>query len=210
MQTKKMTKREKAISQRKTTILEAAVMCFIDRGYHQTGMRDIASHAGVSLGNLYNYFSGKVDILAEIAAIERAELVPYLEILTKDASAIDVLGEFVPAYTRHLAAPETVVLSLEITGEAIRQQNIASLFTDSRTSLIKALADLLERGTKEGVFRDMPSSTETAYLILEIMEGTAFRHGIERVPIEGLLENSLSFVHAAIIRPGVKSRVKTV
>lgn len=198
MQTHKPTKREKATAQRKAAILEAAVLCFIESGYHQTGMRDIAKRAGVSLGNLYNYFGGKTDILADIAAIERNELVPYLEILAKDAPAIDVLSEFVPAYTRHLSAPETIVLALEITGESIRHPDIASLFTQSRQTLIEAIAGLLERGIREASMRDMQCTTETSYLILEIMEGTAFRHGIEHAPLQRLLKNQMDFIRAAV------------
>ena len=66
------TKRSKAVARRREQILEAAVTCFIENGYHQTGVRDIARRAGISLGNLYNHFPGKHDVLAEIAALERA------------------------------------------------------------------------------------------------------------------------------------------
>ena len=37
--------REKATAKRRNQILEAAVMCFLERGYHQTGVRDIAAEA---------------------------------------------------------------------------------------------------------------------------------------------------------------------
>ena len=193
------TKRDKATARRKRTILEAAVTCFIETGYHQTGMRNIAKQAGVSLGNLYNYFSGKTDILADIATIERQELDPFLEILAKDAPALDVLDEFLPAYARHLAAPETVILGLEITCEALRQPSIADLFLDSRNTLISALTDLLLRGAQEGTMRETLNTTETAYLILEILEGSAFRHGVERVPFRNIMKNQVEFVHAAVI-----------
>lgn len=198
MPNKAPTKRQETSAKRKNAILEAAVMCFIENGYHQTGVRDIAKRAGVSLGNLYNYFAGKNEVLAEIASIERAELEPYLKILAKEAPALEVLEEFVPAYTRHLSAPETVILALEITVEAIREPAIADLFTESRQRLIDAIAKILERGAGEGSFRKTRSALETAHLILEIMEGTAFRHGIEEVPLKTLVENELEFVLAAI------------
>ncbi|HDO1150981.1 TPA: helix-turn-helix transcriptional regulator, partial [Aeromonas salmonicida] len=43
------------LEQRRELIIQAALGCFIERGFHQTGMRDIAAAAGVSLGNLYNH-----------------------------------------------------------------------------------------------------------------------------------------------------------
>jgi AcrR family transcriptional regulator len=192
------TKREITSARRKDAILAAAVSCIIENGYHQTGVRDIAKKADVSLGNLYNYFSGKADVLAEIARIERAELEPFLNILEKDAPALELLEEFVPAYTRYLAKPETIILALEITLEAIREIEIADLFTESRNTLIAAIAAVLECGATEGCMRQMRSYSETAHLVLEIMEGTAFRHGIEDVELRALVENELEFIRAAI------------
>lgn len=198
MPDRKLTKREITSARRKDAILAAAVKCFIENGYHQTGVRDIAKKADVSLGNLYNYFSGKADILAEIARIERAELVSYLKILDKEAPALDVLEEFIPAYTQYLAAPETIILALEVTLESIREMEIADLFTESRRTLIAGIAAVLERGAEEGSIRQMDNQSETAHLILEIMEGTAFRHGIEDVPLEKILRNQHAFIHSAI------------
>ena len=60
-------KREIASAQRRQHILEAAIACFIDNGFHQTGMRDIAARADVSIGNLYNHFPGKHDFLIGVA-----------------------------------------------------------------------------------------------------------------------------------------------
>lgn len=198
MSDSKPTKRELTSASRKDAILEAAVTCFIENGYHQTGVRDIAKRADVSLGNLYNYFSGKTEVLAEIAAIERAELEPFLQILARSAPAMDLLEEFVRAYTQHLSAPETVILALEITVEAIREPGIADLFTESREGLITALAEVLERGLNQGSMRKSGTTSETAHLILEIIEGTAFRHGIEEVPLDKLIDNEVEFIRAAI------------
>ena len=50
---------KKHLENRRETIVNAAIGCFIDKGFHTTSMRDIAQAASVSLGNLYNYFPGK-------------------------------------------------------------------------------------------------------------------------------------------------------
>ena len=47
---------EAAIEKRKELIESAARELFIKQGFHATSMRDIAKDAGVSLGNLYNYY----------------------------------------------------------------------------------------------------------------------------------------------------------
>jgi TetR/AcrR family transcriptional regulator len=48
---------------RRLEILRAAGKEFRLRGFAETGMRDIAAAADLSPGNLYNYFSGKHEIL---------------------------------------------------------------------------------------------------------------------------------------------------
>ncbi|HEV7842682.1 MAG TPA: TetR/AcrR family transcriptional regulator [Pyrinomonadaceae bacterium] len=54
------------IEEKKGRIEEAAKQFFIKQGFHATSMRDIAARTGVSLGNLYNYYSTKEEILESI------------------------------------------------------------------------------------------------------------------------------------------------
>lgn len=52
-------------------IEDAAVRVFTQLGYHGTSVRDIAKEAGVSLGNIYNYYASKEDIY--LSVIQRYE-----------------------------------------------------------------------------------------------------------------------------------------
>lgn len=54
------------IEEKKGRIEEAARQLFIKQGFHATSMRDIAGRAGTSLGNLYNYYRTKEEILESI------------------------------------------------------------------------------------------------------------------------------------------------
>lgn len=44
-------------------ILNAALICFAERGYAATGMREIARQVGIRAPSLYNHFAGKREIL---------------------------------------------------------------------------------------------------------------------------------------------------
>jgi AcrR family transcriptional regulator len=57
-----------AINEKKSHIEQAARELFIKNGFHATSMRDIAKSAGVSLGNLYNYYSTKDELFESIVA----------------------------------------------------------------------------------------------------------------------------------------------
>ena len=54
------------MEEKKGRIETAAKALFIKQGYHATSMRDIAARADVSLGNLYNYYSTKEELLKSI------------------------------------------------------------------------------------------------------------------------------------------------
>lgn len=169
------TKREKDLKARRAHILEAALVSFLENGYHQTGVRDIAKRAGVSLGNLYNHFRGKHAILAEIAAQEHVELQPFLSELDRDGPPLEVLESFVRSYLAYLCAPENVILSLEIASEAVRKPDIAEMFLENQRVLLDALADLLARGAMTGCLRALPDTREAGRLILDALEGKALR-----------------------------------
>ena len=54
------------IEEKKVVIEKAAKTLFIKNGFHATSMRDISREAAVSLGNLYNYYRTKDEILESI------------------------------------------------------------------------------------------------------------------------------------------------
>jgi AcrR family transcriptional regulator len=57
---------QETIEENKDHIEEAAKQLFIKHGFHGTSMRLIAAQAEVSLGNLYNYYKTKEEILQSI------------------------------------------------------------------------------------------------------------------------------------------------
>ena len=74
--------RDPQIEKNQEKIEAAALRLFIQRGFYGTSVRDIAKGAGVSLGNLYNYYRTKEQLFnslvhryeAKMATLLRAEL----------------------------------------------------------------------------------------------------------------------------------------
>lgn len=59
--------REPQVARNQQKIEAAALRLFIQRGFHGTSVRDIAGAAGVSLGNIYNYYRTKEQLFASLA-----------------------------------------------------------------------------------------------------------------------------------------------
>ena len=62
-QTAVVTPRSRRRDRQRDVILRAAAQLFRDRGFAETGMRDIADASDLSPANLYHYFDGKHDLL---------------------------------------------------------------------------------------------------------------------------------------------------
>jgi len=70
---------------------QAAVSCFLEKGYTNTSMSDIIKASGLSSGSIYSHFSGKEDILTT-AINERLENIKKLyETLPEGAGPQDIL-----------------------------------------------------------------------------------------------------------------------
>ncbi len=160
---------------RKQQIVDAAIKCFIEKGYNQTGVRDIASTADVSLGNLYNYFKGKEAIIEQIAAYDALGLEPFVEQLASEGDRERIFDEFLRSYFDYSCLPENSLLGIEIIGEAVRNPKIAKIFEKNRRRLIHALSEFLQSGCDLDLFRKFDCSLEASRMILDLIEGRALR-----------------------------------
>ncbi|SDN52289.1 transcriptional regulator, TetR family [Fictibacillus solisalsi] len=70
---------ERIRSKAKEKIQLAAMELFIKQGYHATSIDNVAKHAGISKGLLYNYFKGKEDLLATMVETRMGELIQVME-----------------------------------------------------------------------------------------------------------------------------------
>ncbi len=54
---------ERRLLEGKERIAAAAANLFLDGGYHNTSVREVAQKAGLSVGSVFNYFTSKEEIL---------------------------------------------------------------------------------------------------------------------------------------------------
>lgn len=90
--------------QTRSRLIETAYHLFSDQGYHGTSMRQIAQHADLALGGIYNHFDSKEDIF--FAVLETYH--PYHEMLPLLQNA---QGETVEAFVQNAA--EGMVAALD-------------------------------------------------------------------------------------------------
>ncbi len=164
--------------QRMILILQAALQCFVARGFHQTSMRDIAQAAGVSLGNLYNHFPGKEAIILAVAVAESEELAPLLQRLAaSDGERAQVLV-FLQDFHALCRQPEWATLAVEVLAESARNPAVAEAFAANRRQLQATLAEALQQVAQRERRRPVLAAPLQAQVLLDAIESDALRRGL--------------------------------
>ena len=65
-----MTQRDQQRTQRQQQILQSALTLFVQKGYHETKIADIAQAANMSIGLLFHYFPSKEQLLEELIVLK--------------------------------------------------------------------------------------------------------------------------------------------
>lgn len=164
--------------QRIAQILQAALQCFLAKGFHQTSMRDIAQAAGVSLGNLYNHFPGKEAIILAVAVAESEELAPLLQRLAASEGERAQVLAFLRDFHALCRQPEWATLAVEVLAESARNPAVAEAFAANRRQLQAALAEALQQVAQRERRRPVLAPAVQAQVLLDAIESDALRRGL--------------------------------
>lgn len=173
-----MVERAKAKAERRQLIVNAAISCFIKNGIHQTGIREIAKEANVSLGNMYNYFSSKDELISAIAVMDGQVIEQFIAAFGSIDNPYTMMSTFVDHYLDYMSYVENAYLTIDIIAETLRNPRVAEQFQSNRQKLTDVLCATIERGIGEGLMREQISIDETVKLFLDVIEGLGLRCGL--------------------------------
>lgn len=183
--------------QRIAQILQAALQCFLVKGFHQTSMRDIAQAAGVSLGNLYNHFPGKEAIILAVAVAESEELAPLLQRLAASDGERTQVMAFLQDFHALCRQPEWATLAVEVLAESARNPAVAEAFAANRRQLQATLAEALQQMAQRERRRPVLVPALQAQVLLDAIESDALRRGLGEA--DGTNEASLDLGLLALL-----------
>ncbi len=192
-------KREQATQARRQLLVETAAICFAEKGFHQTSMRDLAERAGVSLGNVYNHFDGKTDLIREIARLEAEGLQVIQSELSKIDDAKGVLDHFVLLYSKMCAEPLHAMLASEILSEGMRNPGLLEEFDHNRQKLLASLAETISIIHQTETSTSDVKPDHCAEFVLDLVEGLAMRFVFEgKKPSRSNLSALRSAIHRLV------------
>src|SRR3954469_6754230 len=112
---------------RRSQILEAAILCFARNGFHQTSMHDVSREAGISVGLIYRYFASKEAVIGALAEQHKNDLHDLLE---RARSAPTLLDSLEILFTAHCCEDQPqmhAAFVIDLFAEAGRNAAIAAL-----------------------------------------------------------------------------------
>lgn len=106
-------------------ILDAALRCFIDHGFHAASMSSIAQTAQMSPGLIYRYFEGKSEIVLAIIERQLAKTLEDIAGLHSESDLISLIAELFACWRRGDPSRMNAALFLETSAFATRDPLVA-------------------------------------------------------------------------------------
>ncbi|MDA8168984.1 MAG: TetR/AcrR family transcriptional regulator [Nitrospiraceae bacterium] len=158
-------KRRTSADSRKN-ILEAAAAVFAEYGYSKTTIREVARRAGISVGGIYLYYRNKEKLYLDLVRGQMETFAVHTSSLT-GKPPLEALKALIKSYL-DFAVNETGLISVNLKEhDRESQKPLKKAFARDQKKLI---AGILEKGVREGAFREMDCN-ETAALIFFSLRG---------------------------------------
>lgn len=187
---------------RRLEILDAAQACFARAGFHRTTMQDIASEAGMSVGNLYRYFASKDAVIAGLSERDRAQA-------AADFGALEHAEDFLSAFRRlgekyfRDEPRERAIVCLEIWSEATRNPAVAEHCAAFEAEMLGRMSEAFGRAQARGAIAATLPPEALARMVMTIADGLYLRRALDReFDVEREVSRALSMI-GAILRGAV-------
>jgi AcrR family transcriptional regulator len=159
----KAPRRHAPAEERRAQIIEAALGCFSERGYHATTMDDLVSASGLSKGSLYWHFKSKEDVFLALFDHMAFELFGRVDeaVESGGVEVVPLLRRELGVFLERFGAERTLLLAwTEFLAHPRGRERMAEIYRLSR----EKFAALIRQGIATGELRDLPVESVAATL----------------------------------------------
>ncbi|MDQ7097025.1 TetR/AcrR family transcriptional regulator [Desulfosporosinus sp. PR] len=159
---------------RKNQIIEAAITCFSQKGFHRTSMQDIVAESGLSPGAIYLYFDSKEEIIKTIAATRHAKEKEIMAKAFHSQNAGKALTQLVDIFFNSLLDTNTKqqrIMGVQLWGEALSNPSVYEIVRHGIDEPIRVLTELVTEYQKQKLLPQELSPEAIARVILAQFQG---------------------------------------
>ncbi len=164
---------------RRDKVLLAARRCFIRRGFHATGMAEIAKACRMSVGNIYHYFSSKEAIVRAITEATRSRIAPTLRRFEENADPSEAIVQIILFGAREACRGSDARLWTEISAEAPRNRLIRETYLALDREIRAVLEALLRKAVEAGRLPPGLDVEMTSIWLVGLWDGVLARVSLE-------------------------------
>ena len=144
---------EEVHQRRRKEIFDASVHLFLQKGFNETSMREIAEAAGIGKSTLYDYYPSKEQILVsyfenEIYKITRSAQ----QIIQQDSTITEKLSRIMQMHLGFLIENKQTFLKISLEAQRLSLES-QNQIQAARHAYQDKLCALIEEGTRLGEFR---------------------------------------------------------
>lgn len=188
-------------AERRRQILESALACFREQGFHAAGMSAICKRANMSPGHVYHYFKSKEDIISAIVEEDGADAEARIASLLEDGNTLDAMldriGEiWCDSHTIRGA------LNAEILSESNRNPRINQILQARYRRIHKQLAGVLSTAQQRGHIAPDLDPEGFATLLYAIVDGLTVSADAGLIQDQEQATNAFRLVLNRCLRPG--------
>ena len=168
---------------RRSQILQAAMLCFAKCGFHQTSMHNIADEAGISVGLIYRYFPSKEAVIGALADEHKQELHDLLERARQAPSLLDSLEILLTAHCCEDNPQMHCAFVVDLFAEAGRNPRIANVVRDVLETGMAGVTDVIARAPEMQNPPHGLTPREVTELIFAAARGSMMRDVLEHAEV---------------------------
>jgi TetR/AcrR family transcriptional regulator, cholesterol catabolism regulator len=201
-------KNPERVAHRRTELIEVATKLFLERGFHNTSIRDIVRACTFNIASLYMYVSSKEDILYLVAQDLMNNIASELgETVLDPASPKRSLEFGFASYCRIVERLRRPIRLL--------YREVAFLPSDSRSNVLGTVSDvvsyferIIDQGIEAGVFRNVPPRlTALDIMFIAHMIALHTREVREITDLDTYIEFQTGLIFAGLLTGGPPERV---
>ncbi|GAB4248275.1 MAG: hypothetical protein Kow00109_24420 [Acidobacteriota bacterium] len=154
----RLSPREKRKLRVREDILEAALDLFAEKGFYAVTMQEVAERAEVAVGTLYNFFESKEDLYRRLVVEHGRKVFACLrkQLASGPDDVLELLHQHIATGWRQLSSDQRILKLFLTETQGARFSVKVRLDPDLASdfeSLTDELAQVMERGIREGVLR---------------------------------------------------------
>jgi AcrR family transcriptional regulator len=150
------------LAARRQHILDAAAVCFLRNGFHQTSMQDVIREGNLSIGAVYRYFPSKNHLIKALAEQVIDELSGLFDELARPEPPLPigtVMQRAVQFATANSGPDGRLRLAIQIWSESLRDADLAAFVDRVYRQLRDVFVDFARRARDNG---QLPADSDPA------------------------------------------------